>query len=96
VLRNATPKMRKTILASAPDDLIKTINEIVYNILIGNHYISKKSKTGLKKYKNKLRQMVKHSRSLTTQRKVLVQSGGAFLPILLSAILSGIIGKILE
>lgn len=95
VLKKAPPKLRRAILQSAPDELIRAINEIAYNILKGNHKISRKSRNDLKKYKNQLRKLIKPSRSVTTKRKVLVQSGGSFLPYLLSAVLSGIIGKIL-
>lgn len=96
VLRKASPKLRKAILLTAPDDLIKAIYEIAFNILAGNHKINGKAKANLKKYKNHLRNLVKPSRSLALKRKVLVQNGGSFLPHLLSAVLSGIIGSILQ
>lgn len=96
VLKNASPKFRKSILLSAPDDLIKAIYEIAFNVLAGNHKINLRSKNELKKYKKQLRKLINPSRSLTLKRKVLVQSGGSFLPFLLSTVLSGIIGKILK
>ena len=96
VLKNASPKLRKSILQVAPDDLVKAIYEIVYNVLCGNHKIQNKTKTELKKYKNHLRKLVNPSQSLSVKRKVLVQQGGSFLPFLLSSVLSGIIGKILQ
>lgn len=96
VLKNASPKLRKAILLSAPDELIKAIYEIAFNILSGNHQINTKAKGDLKKYKKHLRKLVQPSRSLASKRKVLVQNGGSFIPYLLSAVLSGIIGKILQ
>lgn len=96
VLKKATPKLRKAILKSAPDELIKAINEIAYNILNGNHRIGKKNKENLKKYKSQLRKLTQPNKSLKTKRKVLVQNGGSFLPYLLSTVLSGLIGKLLE
>ena len=96
VLKNASPKLRKSILLAAPDDLIKAIYEIAFNILSGNHKINYKARDELKKYKNHLRKLVQPSRSLTLKRKVLVQNGGSFLPFLLSTVLSGILGKILQ
>ena len=96
VLKTASPKLRKSILLAAPDELIKAIYEIVYNVLSGNHKINSKSRVELKRYKNHLRKLVKPSRSLTSKRKVLVQTGGSFLPFLLSTVLSGIIGNILK
>lgn len=96
VLNKAPPKLRKVILQTASNDLIKAICEIVLNILADNHKICNKTKTKLEKYKSQLRDLVKPSRSLAFKRKVLVQKGGNFLPILLSSILSGVIGKILQ
>ena len=96
VLNKAQPKLRKAILQTAPNELIKAICEITLNILADNHKICNKSKTKLKKYKTQLRELVKPSRSLASKRKVLIQKGGSFLPILLTSILSGIIGKILR
>jgi hypothetical protein len=96
VLKKASPKLRKAILKSAPDELIKAITEIAYNILNGNHRIGKKYKDNLKKYKSQLRKLSQQSNSLRAKRKILVQSGGSFLPYLLSTVLTGIIGKLLE
>lgn len=96
VLSTASPKLRKQILKLAPDDLIHAINEIAYNILHGNHKIRKQMRANLEKYKSDLRKLAKPSRSLGPKRKVLVQSGGAFLPLLISTVLSGLIGKLLN
>ena len=84
VLRNASAKLRKSILLAAPDDLVKAIYEIAFNVLSGNHKINHKARDELKKYKKHLRKLVQPSRSLTLKRKVLVQNGGSFLPFLLS------------
>lgn len=49
----------------------------------------------LKKYKTAMRKIVEPNRTLSFKRKVLVQKGG-FLPIILGALLSGIVGKIID
>ena len=81
VLKKASPKLRKSILLAAPDDLIKAIYEIAFNILTANHKINFKSKEELKKYKSHLRKLVQPTRSLTSKRKVLVQTGGSFFTV---------------
>ena len=96
VLKNASPKLRRAIVRLAPDELIYAINEIAYNILHGNHKVKRQKKDELEKYKSELRKLTKPSRTLTPKRKVLVQSGGSFLPILSSTVLSGVIGKYLN
>lgn len=95
VLRKADKKLRKAIIENSDNDVIKTIIEIVYNTLKGNTIIKPSIKSNLKKYKNELRRISCPKRSLSSKRKVLIQKGG-FLPILLSSLLSGIIGKLLE
>lgn len=95
VLKHASPKLRKAILKNASNDLIRVINEIAYNVLNGNPKIKKQDRDRLKKYKSQLRALSKPSRSIALQRKVLVQSGSGLLPLLLSTILSSIIGRYL-
>lgn len=95
-LKNSTAKVQKAVLKTCPDDLIETIIEIVFNVLQGIHKVSPPTKRNLEKYKLDLRKIVCPIRSLDSKRKVLVQKGGAILPILLSTILSGLIGKFLQ
>lgn len=95
-LKNSSPKLQKAIMKSCSDELIKTIVEIVFNVLQGIHKVSPAAKQNLEKYKLELRNLSSTSRSLASKRKVLVQKGGAILPILLSTVLSGLIGKILQ
>lgn len=95
VLKNCKPCTRKNILKNGSGELIKTLCEVCVNVLNGNAKISKKNKNRLRKYKTTLRQLAKPKSSLTVKRKILVQKGG-FLPVILSAVLSGIVGKLLE
>lgn len=95
ILKDCKPKLRKALLQNADSGLVKTINEIAYNILNGNNLIDKKTKAKLKKYKKHMRCLTSPKRSIASKRKLLVQNGG-FLPTLIASILTGIIGKILE
>lgn len=95
ILKNAKPKLRNAILKNADNSLIKTLYEIIYNTIYMNHPIDKKCKKVLTKYKTNLRCLACPKRSLPSKRELLIQKGG-FLPTLISTILGGIIGKILE
>lgn len=94
VLKNSNSKLRKTILKFSDSELIKTLCEICLNTLKGNANISEKYINRIKGYKQHIRKLALPKISLKTKRKLLVQKGG-FLPILLSAILSGVIGQLI-
>ena len=95
VLKNSKAKLRNAIIKSSHTDVIKTICEICLNTLNGNHTLKSKDKTKLKKYKNQIRNWAAPKLSLSSKRKILVQKGG-FLPILISSILSGVLGKLIN
>lgn len=95
VLKNCKPKLRKAVVENADNGLITTLNEITYNTLSGNNPIDKKTKLKLKKYKKPMRCLVCPKKSLSSKRKLLIQQGG-FLPTIISSLLTGVIGKLLE
>lgn len=96
VLKDAKPKLRKAILSNVGNDVIKTINEIAYNTLHNNNPLSDDVKLSLKRYKKSLRCLSCQKRSLASKKKVLLQHGNGFLPILIGTVLSGIIGNMLN
>jgi hypothetical protein len=91
LLGSATPYKRKKILLEADDNFIKIIIECCYNSLHGNVNFSKNKIEKLKKFKKIIRKIGKASKNLKNKRRVLIQSGGAFLPIILPTIISGLI-----
>lgn len=95
VLEKAKPKLRNVLLKHVDDIVIKTLNEIIFNIMNKNHKISKRVYEKIKPYKNAIRKVCSPKTSMRLKRKHLIQKGG-FLPIIISSVLSGIIGKILE
>ena len=88
--------MRKDVLKTADTELIKTISEIVLNVLLGNIDLCLRDKNRLRKYKHYLRLLAAQNRNLPSKRKILVQNGGAFLPTLLTALLSSVVGTVLN
>lgn len=95
VLKNCKPCMRKNILSNSSGELIKTLCEVCLNVLNGNAKISKNCKNRLHKYKTVIRQLAKPGGRISNKRKILIQKGG-FLPTLLTAVLSGIVGKLIQ
>lgn len=95
VLKTNNRKLRKAILENVNDDFIKTLTEIIFNTLNGNTTLKPKDHTILTRYKKELRLLSKSNGSVKSKRKVLIQKGG-FLPVLLSSLLAGFIGKLIE
>ena len=84
------PRVRSTILARAPDKLIKTICNAVLNVERGDIVLSKKQKQLFKKNRKHIAKLTSRDYSLGQKRNFLKQKGGAFplIPILLSTALS--------
>ncbi|CAH1240723.1 Hypp6079 [Branchiostoma lanceolatum] len=89
VLSKANPKLRKAILSSVPNDLLKSICDCSHNVLSGNIRLTPGQKRGLSRHKNTLRQLSNKKIPLSRKRRTLIQKGG-FLSLLLSPIISAI------
>lgn len=88
IVQTAKPKLRKTILLNCGLDLIKTIDECIFNTLNGNIRLSDSEKKNLKKFKGVLRKVLKVKGGLNKKKKIITQSGGSFLPTLLQPIVA--------
>lgn len=88
LVKDAKPKPRKTIISNCNLSLIKTINECIYNTLVGNIQLTDKEKEKLKKFKSVLRKILNTKGGLNKKRKVISQCGGSFLPTLLEPIVT--------
>lgn len=91
-----SPKLRKALIKCGSDDYIKTLCEVCLNVIAGTFPVSDKLKAHLEKYKQPLREVAFGKKDLKAKRKTLTQSGGAFLPILISSVLSSLIGKLIK
>ncbi|KAI8511990.1 hypothetical protein Bbelb_110900 [Branchiostoma belcheri] len=89
VLSKANPKLRKAILSTAPNDLLKSICDCSHNVLKGNIRLTPGQRKGLSRHKNTLRQLGDKKIPLAKKRRTLIQKGG-FLSLLLSPIISAI------
>jgi len=88
VLRQCTPKQRKMILKMADPSLVKSLCECIHNILTKNVPISSSQERKLCRHKNCLRKLVDKKKPIKSKHKLLIQTGGAILPIILPSILA--------
>jgi hypothetical protein len=91
LLASATPYKRKKILLAADDKFVKIIIECCYNTLHGNVKLPKNKVNKLKKFKKIIRKIGKATKTVKNKKKILIQSGGAFLPLILPSIISGLV-----
>lgn len=88
VLKSAKPKLCKAILEQSDKSLIFAVCEICDNLLAGNIPLTTAQKTKLKKYRAHFRRLAQRGEGWQVKKKYLTQKGGAFLPLLLSAVAS--------
>lgn len=88
VLKTAKPKLCKAILQHADKALIFSLCEIADNLLSGHIPLSASQKAQLKKYRAHFRRLAHRGEGWHGKKKYLTQKGGAFLPLLLSAVAS--------
>lgn len=91
-LHTLKPKYRKALLESCDEKDINCICECIHNILQGKVELKEKEKKKLNKYKNVLRKLVRKGTD-HLRKKILIQRGGAFLPIILGSILSSLVSS---
>lgn len=89
------PYYRNILVKAADADAIKCICECIFNVLKGSVPITEKEKLKLRKHKKVLRELIKKG-DLKKKRKIIIQTGGAFLPIVLGSLLSGVLSSLLK
>lgn len=94
-LKDSNGLLQKQIIRHSKPELVKSICEICVNTLNGNLKLSKMKMKKLKRYKKEIRIMAQPKVSLLRKKKVLVQTGG-FLPLLIGALISSVVGHFLN
>lgn len=94
-LHTLKPKYRKVILKACSDEEINVICECIYNILKGKISLPEKERTHLSKYKNLLRKLISKGKN-KIRKNIIVQKGGAFLPIILGAVINGLLSSLIK
>lgn len=95
-LSKVSSKERKKLLQKASLELFRSIDECIKNVIKGNVKFKKRCAEKLSKYKNVLNKINDSKHKITQKKKIIIQSGGAFLPALLSPILGVILDRILN
>ena len=85
-LKKATPSVRKAVLKTADNELIRCLCDCSHNILKGNIKLNDKNKKILTKHRGQLRALASKKLTLKKKRNLMVQKGG-FLPALIGPIL---------
>jgi hypothetical protein len=87
-------RKQKLLLQKASGSLIRTVSQVAKNTIKGNIPLSPRQKQRLRRHKKTLRALSLAKSSLNKKRKLLIQKGGAFLPLLLGPILSAVAGSL--
>ena len=95
VMQTRNPKLRKQILKTADDNIIKLILECIQNLLVGNVPLEKCEKSKISRHMKILRKIHNSRAKIKQKQKLIIQSGGAFLPALLAPIVSAAIAHFL-
>ena len=69
LLRSAEKNQQKAILKSASEEQIKTLSEIILNLLAGHIPINLKNKRDLAKYKENLRDLADKQTAISTLKQ---------------------------
>lgn len=95
-LSKASPTVRRKLLKAANTRLIRSIVECIHNVMKGNLRLERACMEKLRKYKNTLRSLNKVGQKFKEKKRIIIQTGGSFLPALLSPIIGILINKIFE
>ena len=95
-LAHADSSQRSALLRSADLSFVRCICECALNVLEGNIKISNHSKNKLKKHVHVLRRLINNQDNFRKKKKVLLQSGGSFLPALLAPLLATLVSRLFD
>ena len=83
LLSDCHPKQRKALLQTLSEEQLRTLCEVILNILKGTVELTPSQKKSLGKRKRVLYQLASKSVPSKTKKAILVQQGGSLLPAIL-------------
>lgn len=99
LVKTRNKSSRRKFFKKAPKKVLKSLREIIKNILNGKIRLKNQQKRRLRRYKNVMRTLSNNNFSEKRRKTILIQKGG-FLPNLLvpiiSLLASSIVQKILQ
>lgn len=87
---------RTKILKYCDLKLTEAIVECVFNVLNNNVQLERNHVNKLKKYKKILRELANPKHKVKKKQNLMIQSGGSFLPLILTPIVSYLFDKIVS
>lgn len=96
VLSKVNSKSRKKIIETCDLKLTEAIIECIFNVLRNNIQLEKSDVKKLRRHKKTLHQLVCPSKKLNKKKTLMIQSGGSFLPLILTPIVSYFLDKIVS
>ena len=94
LLSRASPSKARQIIKTAPNDLLKALSLIAYNIVNGHFVLEQKHLNKLTPYAQRVRHLAKKSLSGKKRRGILMSGG--FLPALLGVIGATLAPKLIK
>ena len=89
------PQYRTALLKVASDDGVIAICECIHNVLIGTIPLNDKYKGKLVRHKNILRKLTQKDK-IENKKKIIIQHGESFLPIIIGSLLSSALGSLFK
>jgi hypothetical protein len=86
-LANSDKKSKRNIILRSDKEFINIIKDCILNVLNGNIKLCESKKNKLKNHKYTLRKILQ-TRQANQNKKLLVQKGGSFLPLILPGAIS--------
>lgn len=90
VLCKCNKKMMKAIIHTSDKELITCICECILNCVNGNIKLSEGDLGKLKRFKSILRELLNKRKPMKNKKKLLIQHGNGFLPILIPTIIEAL------
>lgn len=87
------PKERHALLKTIGNNQIHCICECIFNTLKGRVPLNGHQKKRLARHKHILRRLVTPGEPLSKKRKLLIQKGGALLPLILAPLITGVLSS---
>lgn len=94
ILTKANTQSRKKILKHCDSELTEAIIECIFNVLKKNIQVEPSHIKKLRRHKKILREIVHPKQNLNKKRNLIIQSGGSFLPLLLTPVVTYLFEKI--
>lgn len=82
--------MLKAIIHTSDKELITCICECILNCVNGNVKLSERDLGKIKRYKSILRELLSKRKPMKNKKKLLIQHGNGFLPILIPTIIQAL------